>query len=142
MQHTEVVHRFEAPRAAVWAAYADFPGWTQWAGLGRVTLEREGSPDPSGVGAIRVFTNLGYSVREEILDVDPGRRLVYTVLSGFSVRDHEGEVLFEDDGEGTRVTWRVQFRSGLPGLGGLIRVTVAAVFRRTLRRLARHLQAR
>ena len=40
---------------------------------------------------------------------------------------------------GTDVVWRCQFRSRIPGLGGLMRVGIARMFRGTLRGLERDL---
>jgi hypothetical protein len=48
-------------------------------------------------------------------------------------------VLFEPDGEGTRVTWRCRFDSRIPGLGGLQRLLITRMFRKALDGLARDL---
>jgi uncharacterized protein YndB with AHSA1/START domain len=56
MENVEVTKLFRAPIRSVWDAYTDYPAWSEWAGLGHVTLDREGEPAPNGVGCVRVFS--------------------------------------------------------------------------------------
>jgi len=138
MQHVEVVRRFDAPVGRVFERYTDHRGWTDWAGLGRVTLDRTGTPAPNGVGCVRKITTAGVSVYEEVVAFEPDRRMVYRLIRGLvPIRNHEGEVLFEPDGSGTRVTWRCRFDSMIPGLGGIIQRGVSRMFGDVLDRLAR-----
>ena len=138
MQQVEVVRRLDAPPARVFSRYTDHRGWTDWAGLGRVTLDRVGTPTPDGVGCVRKITTAGFSVYEEVTHFEPDRRMVYRLVRGaVPIRNHEGEVLFEPDGDGTRVTWRCRFDSMIPGLGGLLRRGIARMFGDVLDRLAR-----
>jgi uncharacterized protein YndB with AHSA1/START domain len=140
MQHVEVTQRVAAPREAVFDVLADLPRWTRWAGLGRVTLEREGRDTPCGPGAIRVFTNYGFAGREEILSLERPATMTYTLLSGMPVRDHLAEVHCTEDGDGTLVTWRCRFEATVPGLGPVLQLFVRWIFTRTLRRLARRVE--
>jgi uncharacterized protein YndB with AHSA1/START domain len=139
LKHVEVTRKIEAPRERVWSHYVDHAGWTRWAGLGRVLIERAGAPSVNGVGCIRAFQTGGPPTREEVVAFEAPTRLVYKLLSGAPLRDHRGEVTFEDDGTGTRVTWRCDFASRVPGLGRVLRVGIGFVFRRTLKRLDRAL---
>ena len=59
MQKVEVTQTINAPVQAVWDRYTDHVSWSEWAGLGTVHLEREGTPPPNGVGCVRVFSNAG-----------------------------------------------------------------------------------
>jgi len=136
MQHVEVTRRFEAPIARVWERYTDHRGWSDWAGIGRVTLDRSGTSTPNGVGCVRKITTAGISVHEEIVDFQPERRMVYTLIRGpVPIRNHRGEVLFEPDDGGTRVTWRCRFDSMIPGLGGFMRRGITRMFSDVLARL-------
>jgi uncharacterized protein YndB with AHSA1/START domain len=134
-----VSRTFRAPRDRVWALYTDHAGWTKWAGLGRVTLEREGTSERDGVGCIRAFHTGGPPTREEVVDFEPPRRMAYTLLSGAPIRDHRGEVLFEELGTVTVVTWQCRFGAPVPFAGPLLAAGIRFVFERTLRRLDRHL---
>jgi uncharacterized protein YndB with AHSA1/START domain len=139
MQHVEVTEIIDAPAQAVWDRYTDHVSWSDWAGLGKVRLEREGTPSPNGVGCVRVFSNAGLKVvYEEVLSFEPPRRMTYRVVRGaVPFKDHLGEVLFEPRDGRTLVTWRCQFDSTIPGLGGLFRALVTRMFRNALRGLAR-----
>ena len=136
VRRVEVQHRFNASPQAVWDVYSDHARWSEWAGTPGSRLVVRGHPDPNGVGAVRGFVG---GMREEVLTFDPPKRMTYTVIAGlFPVKDHEGEVVFEADGDGTLVTWRCRFKSKIPGLGGLLERVVTGTFRRGLEGLERH----
>jgi uncharacterized protein YndB with AHSA1/START domain len=138
VRHVEAVRRFDAPPEDVFRVYTDHAGWSEWSGLGASRLEREGSPDRNGVGAVRALGPPILPAREEVLEFEPPRRMVYRVLSGgLPMRDHRGEVTFEPDDDGTRVVWRCRFESRVPGLGAAMAWLVTRVFERALDGLAR-----
>jgi uncharacterized protein YndB with AHSA1/START domain len=140
MRRVEVHQRIAAPVESVWDRYTDHVSWNEWAGMGKVRLEREGTPAPNGVGCMRVISSAGVGVYEEILSFDRPRRMTYRVVKGgIPIKDHLGEVVFEPDGHGTLVTWRCQFDSRIPGLGGLFQALITRLFRNALRGLARDL---
>lgn len=137
MHHVEAEQIIEAPPEAVWGKYTDHVGWGDWAGMGKVSLEREGSPTRNGVGAIRVF-NAGMKVREEVMSFEVPSRMTYRLVSGaFPLTNHLGTVVFEPHPKGTRVVWRCQFESRLPFVGGLIEKSLQRLFAKTLSRFAR-----
>jgi hypothetical protein len=122
------------------ARYTDHASWSEWAGLGRVTLARPGTPAPNGVGCVREFAAGGMGLQEEVLTFEPPRRMTYRIArGGWPLADHLGEVSFEPRDDGTDVTWRCRFRSRLPGLGALARRGIGRVFRHALRGLERDL---
>jgi uncharacterized protein YndB with AHSA1/START domain len=138
VQHVEVQQVIEAPVERVWERYTDHVGWTQWAKLGSVRLEREGVPAPNGVGCVREIGTAGFKVYEEVLSFDPPRRMTYRLVRGaVPIKDHLGEVIFEPHARGTLVTWRCRFNSVIPGLGAPLRLFVARLFRTALRALSR-----
>lgn len=138
MQHVEVEGIVEAPVQAVWDRYTDHVSWTRWAGLGKVRLGREGTPPPNGVGCVRVISNLGIGVEEEVLTFEAPVRMTYRVVrGGLPMRDHLGEVFFEEHPRGTRIVWRCRFESRIPGLGGLFQRMITRLFRNALAGLAR-----
>lgn len=137
MQHVEVEHVVAAPLQRVWARYTDHRSWNEWAGMGRVRLEREGVPPPNGVGCVRVIGPAGFGAREEVLRFEPPRYMSYRVVSGgLPMKDHLGEVFFEEHPRGTLVRWHCRFRSRIPGLGGAFRLLITTLFRRALANLA------
>lgn len=140
MHQVEVRHHFRAPIERVWARYTDHASWTEWAGLGRVTVVRAGVPAPNGVGCVRQFAAGGMGLQEEVLLFEPPHRMTYRICRGGGpLADHQGEVLMQPRDGGTDVTWRCHFRSRLPGLGSLLRLGIARTFRGALRGLERDL---
>jgi len=138
VQKVEVKQVIAAAPGAVWNRYTDYCSWTDWAGLGTVTLAREGTDQRNGVGCVRVVSNGGVRVFEEVLSFDPPHRMTYRVVrGGIPIKDHLGEVVFSSHEQGTLVTWRCRLNSKIPGLGGLFHLIVRGVFSRTLRALAR-----
>jgi uncharacterized protein YndB with AHSA1/START domain len=140
VQHVEVQQLISAPVQRVWDQYTDHVSWTDWAGIGRVRLEREGVPAPNGIGAVREISSFGVSVYEEVLSFDVPRRMTYRIVRGGPpITNHLGEVVFEPRDGGTLVTWRCQFDSRIPGLGGFFRLFITRLFRNGLRGLVRRL---
>jgi uncharacterized protein YndB with AHSA1/START domain len=106
-----------APPETVFAVLTDHRRYTELTPLRKAELEREGSPDPNGTGAIRRLTAVGPPMREEVIAFEAPRRFSYTVLSGLPVRDHVGTVeLSEEDGK-TRMVYAVRTQPTLPVVG-------------------------
>jgi len=107
-----------------------------------VWLAAEGTHERNGVGCVRAFS-LAPGLREQVIRFEPPQRMEYRVIAGaFPLADHHGEVVFEPDGAGTRVIWRVTFRSRIPLTGGLIRRGLTILFNRVLANLATDLARR
>ena len=54
-RNLEVTAESTASPEAVWALLAEVGTWSEWAAFDESVLERPGSGDPEGVGAIRRF---------------------------------------------------------------------------------------
>ena len=130
----------DAPMEKVFEVLADGAGWSRWAGpmVVRSWWEREGTPAPGGVGAIRALGMKRIGSREEILEYDPPTHLAYTILSGLPVRDYRADVRLSPDGAGTRIEWSGTFTPKLPGTTGALRLFLLATIGSFVRRLARY----
>ncbi|HTO55832.1 MAG TPA: SRPBCC family protein [Myxococcota bacterium] len=132
----ELTQHVPAAPDRVFALYTDHVGWERWAGVKEVVLRQKGDPPPNGLGAIRVIRARGMAIEEEVTAFDPPSRMAYRLVAGAPLRDHEGQVRFEPDGAGTRVTWNVRFRPLVPGTGWLLRAMLERGLRDVLARLA------
>ena len=142
MNHVEVTRVLPHPIDRVFARYTDHVGWGEWTGLGPVRLAREGTPHRDGVGCVRAFPRAG-SLQEEVLVYEPPTRMEYSMIQGpVPMSDHRGVVRFEPEGEGTRVTWTVDYRWRIPGTGWLSDLGLRLLFERLLAALERDLDAR
>jgi hypothetical protein len=141
----EATARTVAPAAVVWGALADARTWPSWSIQDEAELEREGSPTPDGVGAVRRFRTGRVKVREEVVRFDAPHHFGYRLLSGLPVRDYLAHIDLTEDASGTpgtpgtsgtSITWGATFRSGLPGLGWLLRRKIGEVLATSANRLA------
>ena len=108
-----------APPSTVWEVLADYPGYADLTLARRVEIEREGTPAPNGVGAIRKIIAVGPPIREEIVEFEPERKLVYKMLSGAPVKNHVGTVTLEPAPGGTRMHYAVETFPAIPVIGHL-----------------------
>jgi hypothetical protein len=124
----------------VYGLLADGTTWTTWSSIDHFELERAGDPPPEGPGAIRVFKRGRTTGRDQILELEPGRRLQYASLSGLPVRDYVGEVVLERTSDGgTAIDWHSSFStSSPPGTGWLVEKGIAKFLAECARGLAAH----
>jgi Polyketide cyclase / dehydrase and lipid transport len=123
---------------SVWPLIGEAERWAEWAGFTRATLERPGTGDPQGVGALRHFSIGPGGSREEVVAWEPPHHLAYTIVSGFPVREYRADVHLEAEGGGTRVRWEATFDERFPGTGAVMRVVVDRLIHRFVHRLVRH----
>jgi len=119
-----------APVEQVWPLLAEAARWRDWSFLTRSELERPGSPDPDGVGAVRHFTRYGIGSREEVVVWDAPHHLAYRILSGFPARDYRADVTLEETGTGTRIQWNGTYVAKWPGTGGLLSYVLPKMMQR------------
>ncbi len=103
-----------APPETVFDVLSDHRNYANLTPLRSSTLEREGSPDINGVGAIRRLSIAGPPIREEITEFVRPSRLAYKAISGVPAKEHSGTVLVSPRGSGTILTWRVDSVPKLP----------------------------
>ena len=132
--------RSDAAPDKVFEMLADGAGWSRWAGpmIVRSWWEREGTPAPGGVGAIRALGLGRVGSREEIVAYAPPTHMAYTILSGLPVRDYRADVRLTPDGTGTRIEWSGTFTPKLPGTGGALRLFLLTTIGGFVKRLAKH----
>jgi hypothetical protein len=125
-----------APREKIWGVLADVPRWAEWGPWNSSTYEREGTPAPGGVGAVRLLKRFAMTLREELTVFEPPERMAYKLLSGMPVRDYQAEVRLSEAGEGSEILWRSEF-DALPGVGELYRWQLQKAFEDITERVAR-----
>ncbi len=118
----EVTARSTAPPERVFELLADAATWPLWAGflVAHGSWEREGTPPPGGVGAIRKLGRWPMYGREEIVAYEPPTHLAYTIVRGQPVRSYRAEVTLALDGDGTLITWAGIFDPLIPGTSKLM----------------------
>jgi hypothetical protein len=123
-----------------WRVLADHPGMSDW-GPVTATLEKPGTPEPHGVGAVRRIKAPGPApaIVEEITGYEPNARLAYKALAGVPFADYSGEVLLAAHPQGgTTITWTLTARQRVPfveqlALKGVVSGLLAAYVRQLKR---------
>jgi uncharacterized protein YndB with AHSA1/START domain len=138
MEVVETTARSSAPVDAVWKLLSDHRGYASWGPWHEATLEREGTPPPDGLGAIRILRARPLmTMREEIVAYEPPSRLDYALRAGLPLRDYLATVtLVGTDGE-TAIHWRSQFEPKVPGTGWFYRWFLGRVIKDVAARAAR-----
>ena len=123
------------PIDTVWDALSDHVGIGRWAPGLTVTMDKVGSTDPNGVGAIRRIASAGPGpdIVEEVVASEPPHLLGYKALSGVPFPGYGGEVRLSEAGAGTRITYTLSSSASFP----LIKVPLTAICQVLLRMLAR-----
>jgi uncharacterized protein YndB with AHSA1/START domain len=126
-----LMREIAAPADVVFDVLTDHAGYSKLTPLRRSELEREGSPDPNGMGAIRKLTAVGPPMREEVIGFERPSRFSYTVLSGLPVRDHVGTVELSGENGKTRMVYAVRTHPTVPVVG----LAVVAVVKQAIKGL-------
>lgn len=129
----QVEARSSAPVADVWSLLGEARRWKEWSFLDHSDLERTGSPDPDGVGAVRRFTRFGVGSREEVVVFEPPRHLGYVILSGFPVRNYRSDIVLSPDGTagaGSHLSWSGTFDAKVPGTGRALEIVLQRMIAR------------
>ena len=106
--------------AGVWRLLADATTWPGWSRFDEASYEREGSPPPHGVGAVRRFRVGPLRSRETVLAFEPPARLSYDYEGSLPIRGYRADVTLTGRDGGTRISWRAEFDGRFPGLGPLV----------------------
>ena len=123
---------------AIYALLADGATWPSWSGIDSFELRQPGDGGGESLSAVRVFRTGRTTSVERLVELVPGRRLSYALLSGLPLRDYRADVdLLPADG-GTLIRWHSTFAAKRPGTGWLYRRVLARFIRAAVRGLAEH----
>lgn len=121
MPHYRVVVRqdFNQPVETLFELLSDHQRLRQVLGV-PVSRIREGAQSPNGVGSIRRIGPWPFGLQETVTALRPPERIDYRISRfGGPIRKHRGSLLFEETGQGSRVTWTIEF-DALPVIGKLV----------------------
>ena len=132
--------RSSASPTVVFGILADATGWKDWAGwfIRESFWEREGTPPPGGVGAVKKLGGKPVYSREETVDFDPPHHYAYRILSGPPVKNYRADVDLTAADSGTRIRWAFRFEPKIPGTGAIMRFYLGRIVAGLARRLAAH----
>jgi uncharacterized protein YndB with AHSA1/START domain len=124
-----------APIEVVWDSLTNHVGMMTWARGITVTMDRPGTTDASGVGAVRRITTPGPGpdIVEEVVTFEAPNVMGYKALSGTPFPGYAGEVRLTPAGAGTHINWTISSTASFP----LVKAPLAAISQVLLRLLAR-----
>jgi uncharacterized protein YndB with AHSA1/START domain len=110
--HTTVA----APIETVWDRLTNHVGMSQWGPGITVTMDKQGTDDPNGVGAVRRITSPGPGpdIVEEVVTFEPPHLLGYKALSGTPFPGYTGEVRLTPAGSGTHINYTISSTASFP----------------------------
>ncbi|WP_322937441.1 SRPBCC family protein [Nocardioides bizhenqiangii] len=116
------------PIDAVWKVLADHEGLSDWGPGISASLTTPGRAEPNGVGAVRrISTPLpAPAIVEEVTTFEPGRRLSYKALSGVPLRNYRCDVVLEEAGGGTAISYTVLADQRVPLVEKALTKVIAA----------------
>ena len=124
MARQRIEHRTTttADPTTVYALLREGATWPEWAPIDSFELEREGTGEREGVGAVRFLGSGRVTGRDTIVELVESRRFAYTNESSLPVRNYRGTVTLDPlpDG-GTAIAWVSEFDPKVPGTGALVR---------------------
>lgn len=120
----------------------DAANWSTWSAAKKTRLEKQGTPAPDGVGAIRIFGTGPFSSREEVVAYNPPTHFAYVLHKGLPVRAYRADVTITPVGQGCTIAWHSTFYGKYPGTGTLNRLALTYFLRDTAKRLAKTAGAR
>ncbi|HET6448187.1 MAG TPA: SRPBCC family protein [Conexibacter sp.] len=138
LSHVHVTHDFRAPVERVFAYLAEHENLAQLFGT-RIERMSDGTTERNGVGSCRRLSFWGLLPFEEtVTELVRNERIVYRITKGSPMRDHEGLMAFSPtSGGGTRLDYRIQFGSAVPGLAAVVARALHGNIARGLRKLDR-----
>jgi uncharacterized protein YndB with AHSA1/START domain len=99
----------------VWALVKDANTYSEW-GPWCASGDKNPGERPSGdVGTVRWMGYQRTTTVEQVTDVEPGRRMAYTVLRGIPVRNYRAVVTLTPTATGTHIEWVAEWDRTLPG---------------------------
>jgi uncharacterized protein YndB with AHSA1/START domain len=124
-----------APIETVWDKLSNHVGMSQWGPGITVTMDRVGTDDPNGVGAIRRIASPGPApdIVEEVVAFEAPNLLGYKALSGTPFPGYTGEVRLTPAAPGTHISYTISSTAEFP----LVKAPLAVLCQMLLRFLAR-----
>jgi uncharacterized protein YndB with AHSA1/START domain len=124
-----------APIDVVWDTLTDHVGMSTWGPGVTVTMDKTGTEDANGVGAVRRITTPGPgpAIVEEVVIYQRPHVFAYKALSGTPFPGYAGEVRLTDEGSRTRISYTISSTATFP----LVKAPLAVLSKVLLRLLTR-----
>jgi uncharacterized protein YndB with AHSA1/START domain len=113
--HVEAEGVAQAAPEVVWELVTNADSYQEWGPWNASGYQSPADQAADGVGVIRWMRYGRTTTVEKVLESEPARRLVYTVVKGIPVRNYRAEVTLRPEGEGTYIRWSASWDRTFPG---------------------------
>jgi carbon monoxide dehydrogenase subunit G len=105
-----------SPIEVVWDTLTNHVGMMSWGPGVTVTMDRPGTTDANGVGAVRRIATPGPGpdIVEEVVTFEAPDVMGYKALSGTPFPGYTGEVRLTPAGAGTHINWTISSTASFP----------------------------
>lgn len=146
MRTVDIERVIAAPIDEVFTFLTDSANYKHVPGVLSAILRTPGTPQPQGVGAIRVVTTPLLRLTEQVVTYEPPHLMRYNIVKSIPPLRHDGgSMTFTEVETGTHVRWQSRFEIDSPILSNLlallIQPIIAAGFRIVLRTADQRLRA-
>ena len=131
--HVEAQGKTNALPQAVWRLVADADSYCRWGIWSESGWVGSGPASPGSPGSLRQMRYRRTTIVEQVLEVDGGTRMAYTVVRGIPVRNYKAEVTLTLDGSGTHVRWTADWDDTY--LGRIVHRKLSVLYPEIMRRL-------
>jgi hypothetical protein len=104
---------------AIWALISDATRYSQWGPWSAAGYRDDATMHQPGavywLRSAQTYAGRAVTSVERVEEVDEGRRVTYTVVSGMPVRNYRAEILLTPVPEGTRIQWNASWDKTLAG---------------------------
>jgi carbon monoxide dehydrogenase subunit G len=124
-----------APIEVVWDTLTNHVGMMSWGPGVTVTMDRPGTTDANGVGAVRRIATPGPGpdIVEEVVTFEAPNVMGYKALSGTPFPGYAGDVRLTPAGSGTHISWTISSTASFP----LVKAPLKAISQVLMRLLGR-----
>jgi uncharacterized protein YndB with AHSA1/START domain len=130
-----------APIETVWGILTDHVGMSTWGPGGvTVTMDKAGTEEANGVGAVRRITTPGPgpAIVEEVVTYQRPHVFAYKALSGTPFPGYAGEVRLTDEGSRTRISYTISSTARFPLVKAPLAVLSQGLLRLLVRAVTKH----
>ncbi|WP_238400972.1 SRPBCC family protein [Alloalcanivorax marinus] len=137
LQRIEIDKTFPFPVDALFRHLSDHENLSSLFAPAKVRRVKAGEGEPNGVGSVRRLSlPLTPPFEETVTEFEPRQRIAYRITKGSPLRDHFGEMVFSEHGDGgSRLQYTIVFRGKVPLLGALVKPALENSIRRGLNNL-------
>lgn len=132
---------FAASPEVVFDHFADHNKFAQIFGASAKRI-KDGQDEPNGLGSVRRVLPGPLALEETIVKFDRPKQIDYAITKGGPLKNHLGQIRFVAIDGGTRVDYKIRFKSKVPLLGYLVAAALKLGYTQGIKKVQTQLAGR